>query len=529
MLIGEVAMAIFLFLTTGGALFLGALWLGTLPGRRSISSRPHDTVVSLRVRADALSDKNAAAEHLLTRAGLDDAPYSALQKRLSRIFPDLPARLTPDIGVLRYRAEIDGAQLTLTLRPVEDAVALDLRSEGLGPRHLTELFQRGAQIETLEEQFDATPHPVWHLTEEGEVSRANSAYRALQRSCGELAPFAALTANGTPQALEIDGTKHWFKLEEVETQGSRIRFALPADAEVSADRVKKNFIQTLAKTFAQLSTGLAIFDSHRQLVLFNPALVDLTTLPADFLSARPDMFSFFDHLRDINMLPEPKDYANWRKQLSTIMSEAEKGTFEETWTLPAGTTYRVTGRPHPDGAIAFLIKDISTEISLTRKFRAELDLSQSILDAMGHPIAVFSPVGRLIFYNESLQAFWSDDAAQAEHELNQATIETVTDRLRRATAPTPTWDRLRNFSYKKSERTPWSATVALDDGRIAKCHTSSLHRGMTLLRLEWRKAQPDRSALSKIIEHPIQNTRAPRELSYKTEDALPPPRISGVQ
>jgi len=52
---------------------------------------------------------------------------------------------------------------------------------------------------------------------------------------------------------------------------------------------QRNFVQTLTKTFAQLSIGLAIFNRERQLVLFNPALIDLTALPADFLTGRPHL------------------------------------------------------------------------------------------------------------------------------------------------------------------------------------------------------------------------------------------------
>ena len=71
-------------------------------------------------------------------------------------------------------------------------------------------------------------------------------------------------------------------------------YAVDVNAVVSAEISQRKFVQTLAKTFAQLSIGLAIFDRNRQLALFNPALIDLTALPAEFLSARPNLLSFFD-------------------------------------------------------------------------------------------------------------------------------------------------------------------------------------------------------------------------------------------
>ncbi|NCW08109.1 MAG: diguanylate cyclase, partial [Rhodobacterales bacterium] len=75
---------------------------------------------------------------------------------------------------------------------------------------------------------------------------------------------------------------------------------------VRAQQAQKNFVQTLTKTFATLSIGLAIFDRNRQLMLFNPALIDLTALTADFLSARPNLLTAFDKLWDNQIMPETK-------------------------------------------------------------------------------------------------------------------------------------------------------------------------------------------------------------------------------
>jgi len=50
--------------------------------------------------------------------------------------------------------------------------------------------------------------------------------------------------------------------------------------------------------------------------LFNPALLDLTGLPAEFLAMRPSLLSVLDAMHDRNMIPEPKDYRSWRRQRS---------------------------------------------------------------------------------------------------------------------------------------------------------------------------------------------------------------------
>ncbi|TMV38357.1 diguanylate cyclase, partial [Thioclava sp. BHET1] len=153
--------------------------------------------------------------------------------------------------------------------------------------------------------------------------------------------------------------------------GGRLLFALPADGAVQAETSLRSFIQTLSQTFAHLKVGLAIFDRRRQLVLFNPALSELTGLEPEFLSSRPTLFSVLDAMRERRMIPEPRDYKLWRREMMELEAAAATGQYLDLWSLPGGQTYRVTGQPHPDGAVAFIIEDISEEMSVTRTLRAE--------------------------------------------------------------------------------------------------------------------------------------------------------------
>lgn len=62
-------------------------------------------------------------------------------------------------------------------------------------------------------------------------------------------------------------------------------------------------------------------------------------------------------------------------------------------------TYPVTGRPHPDGAVAFLIEDISAEVLKTRQFRTQIDLNQSVIDGLDEAIVVIAPNELLLLCN----------------------------------------------------------------------------------------------------------------------------------
>ena len=157
----------------------------------------------------------------------------------------------------------------------------------------------------------------------------------------------------------------------------------------------------MSKTFAQLSTGLPIFDRKRTLIHFNPALLDITGLDFEALSLKPDLASFLDTLRTKEFLPEPKDYGDWRDRLARLESAAKKGSYRDIWEPRDGVTYRVTRKPHPDGAIAFLLEDISAETAHAREARAELCLLENALNTVTAPLVIFDGLGAYVRSNST--------------------------------------------------------------------------------------------------------------------------------
>lgn len=275
------------------------------------------------------------------------------------------------------------------------------------------------EIELLRSAMDCSPMLAWR-EDAGAITWANSAYLKLAETRAEEETLWPL-----PRLIELPDNKqqhilprrsqieegdhvHWFECHSQTVGDSDIAVALPADAAVRAERSLREFVQTLTKTFADLPIGMAIFDRDRNLQLFNPALIDLTGLSAGFLTARPTLYAVLDRLREARMVPEPKDYRSWRNHMSTLETAAASGHHVETWSLPGGQTYRVTGRPHPDGAVAFLFEDITSEISLTRKFRADLNLGKEVLDALDDAIAVFGGNGQLSSSNSAYADLWGE-------------------------------------------------------------------------------------------------------------------------
>ncbi|WP_237708139.1 PAS-domain containing protein [Oceanicola sp. S124] len=348
--------------------------------------------------------------------GIKGSDWDALRLVLSSRFRGLPLRPAQVTGApARYLSESTADPALLELRRRGEALAATLRENraaSLSDRYAA--LDAGRARQLLADRIEALPIPVWTMADGGVVTSDNAAFRQigdcfaasheavapLLRSAdrSDERPAFAYRALLPAQARQPET---WVDVSARRSEGAWECAALDVSDLVKAELAQRNFVQTLTKTFAQLSTGLAIFDRDRQLILFNPALLDLTQLSPEFLASRPALSHFFDHLRDRQIMPEPKNYTSWREQLNALVNAAADGRYQDTWSLPNGATYRVTGRPHPNGAVAFLFEDITDHIAMTRRFRQQLSLGQSVLDAFTDAIAIFDGEGLLSHCNRA--------------------------------------------------------------------------------------------------------------------------------
>ncbi|WP_211097181.1 PAS-domain containing protein [Aliishimia ponticola] len=443
-----------------------------------------------------LVDASDEAEAMLATSG-EKSDWDGVTRLFKNRF-NLPEGelMPPNRDGVEYFSARDAADNgVLEVRKSGNRIRIDLFDKDQSPGASGQkLYIMKEKLETLSHASDVTPIPVWQVAENGTVSWFNPAYEKLYRTVFDQDPQPGLPLFRLPEPkLEPGRTRRvpinppnarssvWFDVQRAETRVGDFYSAVDANAIVRAEAAQRNFVQTLAKTFAHLTIGLAIFDDNRQLVLFNPAVIDLTGLGADFLSSRPNLLSFFDELRIRRLMPEPKNYNSWRQQIADLVAAAADGRYSETWTLDSGRTYRVTGRPHPEGAIAFLIEDISAEVSLTRKFRAELELSQSVLEHLGSAVAVFSSNGVLTVSNEAFRDLWNMDPDNSFAEV------TVIDCMRNwqdHSKASPVWGELRDFVLEYTEKSSWTAEVEKTDGTVIDLAVTPLATGATLVRFD---------------------------------------------
>ncbi|WP_099825049.1 diguanylate cyclase [Oceaniglobus indicus] len=491
-----------------GCIALAALWITgglerRLNGRDAARAGQEPRRAVMILDGDAVVDMSAAAREILNLAPGRVGDRGALIRLLSVRFPDIGSLLNgvasrEQIHIFsRDRSEIATAtrhdrRIRLTLTPAEDPddmIRIDRPTMAAIQDELT----------TLRTTTDKIPVLVWRQDQTGDILWSNRAYLD---TCAARAPDWLPGTWPIPRLFDVpdaalrpdrngsaaprvslgdpdDPDRTWFHLSVSELDNrDRLIAAMDVNSVVEAENSLRSVVQSLSKTFADLPIGLAVFTRDRRLTLFNPALVDLTTIAPEKLMTRPSIFGFFDELRTLQMMPEPKNYASWRDQITDLEASASDGNYEETWHLPFGRTFRVTGRPQIGGALALLFEDISTEIGTTRRLRGELETSQSVIDAFTDAVAVFSRTGVLITSNKAYDALWSRNSREGLDDLD---ISQAVAGWAKATAPTPMWHRVETYVTTPDRRDPWGADARLEDGRGLSCMCRQIAGGATMV------------------------------------------------
>ena len=412
--------------------------------------------------------------------------YDDVRVALLPFVPNLPLVLD------QIDEPTQGSEVSITVSQFGAQTRLKLSPKSVEQNDWFHAKKHQIALAQLQPAIQYAPDLIWSVDQHGSLIWGNDTFGRYASAYGGDHAFADFITDqlSQPEALrskrinltapELHLTqKRWLEVTVKAIETGMLYFASGIDAVVQAEAAQQSFVQTLSKTFANLTTGLAIFDRDRRLVLFNPALVDQSGVSAEFLSARPAMFEFFDKLRDHQIMPEPKNYDDWRERMARLVVAASDDRFRETWNLSTGQTLDVTGRPYPDGAIAFLFNDITAEVSLTRGFRTELETMQSVIDAMEDAVAVFNQQGILTLCNAAYSNLWKVDPDTC---ISESSILEATQAWKSAFHPSPVWAELRDFVTSTSERASWDSELRAKDGREVICRIDPICYGATLVR-----------------------------------------------
>ena len=447
---------------------------------------------------DALCDATSRARRFLAEvAETPGSDWDRLVHCLARQFPDLATRAEAleAEGALTLRAQGAGTARegvpALRLERISGKLRLTiLGAPAEGEPDALTLWTQDEELRCLRSVAVEAPLPIWRRDGDGAVTWANRAY--LDHIAGDAGSSGAALPWPLPELFEApqdgarsklvtgDGAVRWFDIQSrPQPDGGALVFALPADQVVQAEHALREFRQTLTRSFAQMPFGIAVFDRQRLLQMFNPALVDMTGLDPAFLSGRPSLAAVLDRLRDDRILPEPRDYKEWRSRLMQLEKAAEAGDFEEIWSVPTGQTFSVTGQPHPDGGIALLLEDISSEVTVTRRLRAELQTMQALIDSLDEAIAVFAASGELVASNTAYARLWGIDPGT---RLGEVGLREALAHWQEHSGPSRFWAMLRDGTTAVTANdAAQRGTVRLRDGCRLDCRIAPLAGGRILV------------------------------------------------
>lgn len=474
----------------------------------TVPSLPKKRIATLPVflfEDSVLVDATQTALDLIARRSPDVSEMDGLFHVLYPYFPTLPDIIS-DIPDKKTKTLFATNDETLSVVILKRGTTLRISLSGIDHLHALIRYKEmeddafKAETEIHRRLCQSAPQLIWQEDNKGQVVWANTAYLRYSdltipktELSGRTWPSSrlftdvpiAIPQDATPlttrRSLQLYGEKaeHWFDITSMPDPAGALHYAVDANDIMRAEQSQKAFISTIANTFAQLSIGLAIFDRKRRLASYNPAFGDLTGLPTPFLIGRPTIEVVLDRLREMRKLPEPVDYSSFREQFAALETAAKNGTYLENWEMPDGQTYRVTGKPHPDGALAFLFEDITAEISLTRRFRTEIETGQAVLDNIGDALAVFSPSNTLVMSNAAYTDLWGDTNLSATMTYD---LRTALRRWKSGCVASTVWRGIETFANTYADREAWSETIVLTDGRQAKCHILPLTGGMTMVK-----------------------------------------------
>ena len=348
--------------------------------------------------------------------------------------------------------------------------------------------------------LDATEQLIWKVDETGVMHWANRAFQTRASDSGE-----ALTRISAREDLKERQTKRfeipstdglqWFDILWVADGARRIYFAQNVTNAAKTEDMHRKFVNAVGRTFAQLSDGLAIFGADQKLAMYNPALVEMTGLAPDYLTNRPSLVAVLDRLRSNRILPEPRDFAEWRDAFIGADCSGKTKSQSEYWSQPDGVTFRVTGHRHGDDSFAMTFEDVTADISLTRQFRTDIKVGQAVLDALPDAIAVFSEVGTLIMSNASYNRMWGADDNLL---LSDRELETELDIWTDHCVHSKIWAELRARVADKGRWHDWSGEAMLLSGRSITCSAQVLMGGIWMVRFV--AAQPAKATLHSFPE-----------------------------
>ena len=182
--------------------------------------------------------------------------------------------------------------------------------------------------------------------------------------------------------------------------------------------------------------------------VFNPAWWIFWVWTRCFWPRAPGLEQVLFTLRELRMCPNPRISRHGAARFRNG-TRRESGVFSEEWCLETGRIYHVSGRPQPGGALAFFFEDVTSDATLARSLRQEIELGQAVFDGLQDAVVAFNRQAIRLLSQRRYSRIWGEDPC---NDLADTGFKHALALWARTSAQTAFWSDLDGFATSAAAR-----------------------------------------------------------------------------
>ncbi|MCY7339383.1 MAG: PAS-domain containing protein [Sphingomonas bacterium] len=348
------------------------------------------------------------------------------------------------------------------------------------------LGQTEGALDALTNLIEAAPFPMWYRGPDLSLGLVNSAFvlAVEARDAAEViargselvdVPGGDSARAGAQRALElgkpysrtqpatIGEERRMLRLVDVPLPtGAVAGFAIDIQDLEDARIELARHIESQRELADHMTAGAAQFNADRQLDFFNQPFAIMARLDPEWLVEKPEFDRVLERMREMNRLPEVRDFPAWKAERRDWFISAEE-LIEEDWILANGDHLRIVAQPLPDGGLRLIVEDRTEQVRLASARDTLLRVRPATYDNLFEAISVFASDGRLYLWNRRFCEVWSlDENWLGEHPRVDELVPAMARRLVNPTAAAQVRELVRTTT---SGRQSGTGRVSMTDGR----------------------------------------------------------------
>ena len=348
------------------------------------------------------------------------------------------------------------------------------------------LGQTESALDALTQLIEAAPFPMWYRGPDLALGLVNSAFVAAVEARDAADVIARGTElvdsrgggsarDGARRALElgkpfsrtqpatIGEERRMLRLVDVPLPtGAVAGFAIDIQDLEDARIELARHVESQRELADHMTAGAAQFDADRHLDFFNQPFAIMARIDPEWLAEKPEFDRVLERMREMNRLPEVRDFPAWKAERRDWFTSPEE-MISEDWILASGDHLRIVAQPLPDGGLRLIVEDRTEQVRLASARDTLLRVRAATFDNLFEAISVFASDGRLYLWNRRFCEVWGlDEAWLGEHPRVDELVPAMARRLANPTAAAQVRELVRSVT---SGRQPGAGRMSLTDGR----------------------------------------------------------------